>query len=92
TYALLLLVVTRYGGNLLVDRIEAMSSANVLREILWFGYLILPHFEFFNLSQRVVHGWGPLPLNLFGPVVAYGIVYALLLTGLAAMIFRRRWL
>lgn len=92
TYAFLLLVVTRYGGNLLADRIEAMSSANVLREFLWFGYFILPHFEFFNLSQRVVHGWGPLPFTLFGSVVGYGIVYAFLLIGLAATIFRRRWL
>jgi ABC-type transport system involved in multi-copper enzyme maturation permease subunit len=92
TYAFIVLLVTRYGGPLIIDRIEDMTFGKLLQELLWFGYLALPHFEFFNLSQRVVHGWGPLPFTLFCLVAIYGIVYALLLTGLATVIFKRRWL
>lgn len=34
-------------------------------------YLMLPHFEFFDLRQRFIHEWGPVSFRLAGAVVAY---------------------
>lgn len=90
TFSLITLLVMRYAGPSILHVIEGLPEA--VGKALWFVYLMLPHFEFFNISQRVVHGWGALPIGLFLQVVAYGIVYAAVSVGVAALIFRRRWL
>lgn len=90
TFSLLILAMMRYGGPSILGQIERMPS--VLRGVSWGLYLLMPHFEFFNISQRIVHGWGPLPFSILGQVMVYGLGYSLLATGLAALIFRRRWL
>ena len=90
TFSLLILAMMRYGGPAILNRIEQMSG--FVREVAWFIFLILPHFEFFSMSQRVVHGWGALPIGLFLEILAYGAAYSLVITALAALTFRRRWL
>lgn len=90
TFALLMLVATRYGSAAMLNRIEQMPSAS--RDVAWGGYLLLPHFEFFNISQRVVHGWGALPTSLFVLALVYGIGCSVFFVALAATVFRRRWL
>ena len=92
TFSLLLLILMRYGGPAVLSRIEAMVNRGFLREAAWAAYLAMPHFEFFNITQRVVHGWGPLPVGLFVQILAYGAGYSVFAIALAAMIFRRRWL
>ena len=92
TFSLLLLILMRYGGPAALSRIEAMVNQGFLREAAWAVYLAMPHFEFFNITQRVVHGWGPLPLGLFVQVLAYGAGYSVFAIALAALLFRRRWL
>jgi hypothetical protein len=91
TFSFLILVSMRYGAPSILERIEGMGSV-VLREAAWIAYLALPHFDFFNMSQRVVHGWGPLPPSLLIGIVAYGLAYSLFATAFGALIFRRRWL
>lgn len=90
TFSLLILAMMRYGGPSILSQIERMPS--IIRSISWAIYLLMPHFEFFNISQRIVHGWGPLPFGILWQVVIYGLGYSLLATGLTALIFRRRWL
>ena len=90
TFSLLILVMMRYGGPSILTRIEQMSG--IARDAAWAAYLAAPHFEFFNISQRVVHGWGALPAGLFLQIVAYGIAYSLFAIAVAAVIFRRRWM
>ena len=90
TFSLLLLVMMQYGSSSMLNRIEQMPA--FAREIAWGVYIALPHFEFFNISQRVVHGWGALPTNLFLQSLGYGIACSVFFTALAAAAFRRRWL
>jgi ABC-type transport system involved in multi-copper enzyme maturation permease subunit len=90
TFSLILLLVMRYGGASILSKIDRMPA--VSREVAWAVYLALPHFEFFNISQRVVHGWGALPANLFVGSLVYGFACSVFFTALAAIIFRKRWL
>lgn len=90
TFSLLILAAMRYGAPSILNRIEQMAS--VSRGIAWTVYLALPHFEFFNMSQRVVHGWGALPAGTFIQILVYGVVYSAFVIGFASVIFRRRWL
>jgi ABC-type transport system involved in multi-copper enzyme maturation permease subunit len=90
TFSLILLATMHYAGPSVVHTIEGMPS--IVREVVWAGYLVLPHFEFFNISQRVVHGWGALPTGLFLMVLAYGVAYSIFITALAAGLFRKRWI
>ncbi len=90
TFALLLLGVTRYGGQSLMEMIEGMSG---LRQYAaWAIYLGLPHFEFFDISRRFVHGWGPLPSSVFAQIIVYGLTYAVASGAIGTVIFRRKWL
>jgi ABC-type transport system involved in multi-copper enzyme maturation permease subunit len=88
TFSIIVLVVMRYGGSAILHKIEGLSGVG--RGIAYSSYLVLPHFEFFNMSQRVVHGWGALPALAFSGIVAYGIVYALAAAMLGAMVFKKR--
>lgn len=90
TFSILLLGVMRYGGPALLHKIEAMHGVG--QGIAYSSYLLMPHFEFFNISQRVVHGWGALPTGAFVGVLAYGLLYSLSATMLGAVVFKKRWL
>lgn len=90
TYSLMALALMRYGGPSIMHQIEAMSGST--RDILWVWFVTMPHFEFFNISQRVVHEWGAMPWKLFAGVAGYGIAYAIFMTAFASVIFKRRWL
>ena len=90
TFTLLILAIMRYGGPSILDQIERMPS--LAQYLAWALYLMLPHFEFFNISQRIVHGWGPLPVSLVGQVIVYGLGYTFVITAMSAVVFRRRWL
>ena len=90
TFSMLILVIMRYGGPSIVNIIKQMPP--LVRSLSWALYLMMPHFEFFNISQRIVHGWGPLPISLVSQVIVYGLGYAFVITAVAAVVFRRRWL
>ena len=45
-------------------------------------YYLLPHFEFFDIRQRLIHDWNPISLDL----VAFLTLYALLYTSLFLLI------
>lgn len=90
TFALLMLCATRYGSAAIMNRVQQMPEAS--RDVAWGAYLLIPHFEFFNVSQRVVHGWGPLPTSLFVQAMAYGLICSIFFVALAAAVFRKRWL
>ena len=90
TFSLIALLSMRYGAPAILNKIEAMSG--LPREIAWIAYLGLPHFEFFNITQRVVHDWGALPAGLFLEIMGYGAAYSLVAIALGAVAFRRRWL
>ena len=53
-------------------------------------YYLLPHFEFFDLRQRLIHGWGPVPMWLVAALGGYALLYTALLLLLAWARFRRQ--
>lgn len=53
-------------------------------------YSIGPHVEFFDMRQRMIHGWGAVDGAVFAAVIAYGTIYTALLLYLAAAVLRRK--
>lgn len=59
----------------------------------WIGklaYLAAPHVEFFDLRQRVIHGWGGVEPLVLIAVLLYAAAYVTVLLGLAAWILGRK--
>lgn len=90
TLMLLIYAGMRYWGYIMPDKIASLAS--VSKYIAWVIYLAMPHFEFMDMSQRVVHSWGPLPFIVFIIVLLYCAIYSILAGSVAATIFKRRWL
>lgn len=88
TLTFLIFVVMRYWGYQIPVKIAAMMP--LLKMPVWFIYLLMPHFEFLDISQRVVHSWGVLPLKIFLAVLVYAIIYSIFVSSAASMLFRRR--
>lgn len=55
--------------------------------VLYYG---LPHFELFDLRQRLVHDWGPAPWPSVLAVLAYGVLWTALLLVIAWLAYRRK--
>ncbi len=53
-------------------------------------YAIAPHAEFFDMRQRLVHGWGAVGWPVFAAVLCYALVYIAVLLGLASLALHRR--
>ncbi|MFA4944561.1 MAG: ABC transporter permease subunit [Lentisphaeria bacterium] len=76
-----------FGGQLAGLAREAAFPANCLA---WLLNLAGPHLDFFDLRQRVVHGWEPLPLGVLAAVLLYALCYTGLLLGGAAWLLHRK--
>ena len=53
-------------------------------------YALAPHAEFFDMRQRLVHGWGAVDGLVFVAVLAYAACYVVALLSAAAIVLRRR--
>ena len=53
-------------------------------------YYALPHLELFDLRQRAVHDWGPVPGGLLAGILLYGGVWVALLLLLGWLGFRHK--
>lgn len=70
---------------------ELLVQVRGARAGLLFGlYYALPHFELFDLRQRLVHDWGAAPWSAVLGVLAYGLVWIALLLLAAWMAYRRK--
>ena len=77
-----------FFGRRLPEYAENVSGA--LRWLVKAMYVIAPHAEFFDMRQRLVHGWGEVVWGVFGFVALYGLVYSLALLILTRILFDRR--
>ena len=77
-----------FFGRHLPDYAENVSG--VLRGLVNAFYWIAPHVEFFDMRQRLVHGWGGVEAGVFLAVVGYGVVYSAVLLSLAHFLFKRK--
>ena len=51
---------------------------------------LAPHAEFFDMRQRLVHGWGGVEAGVFLAVVGYAIFYSGALLLGARLLFNRK--
>ena len=74
--------------NLIHMNLEETSPV-VSKGVLWI-YYITPHFDLFDLSEKVVHSWDPISMKVLGILTLYGVAYTFLLLVIAHFIFRRK--
>lgn len=70
--------------------VYADSVSGALSWLVRLAYVIAPHAEFFDMRQRLIHGWGAVEPLVFIVVIAYAFVYVSLLLGAAAMVLKRK--
>lgn len=58
--------------------------------VLWTAHAVLPHFEFFDLRLRLVHGWEPIQVSVLACVLGYCALYTAALLGGAVAVFSRK--
>ncbi len=68
----------------------AQNVSGLTRVLVKVAYWILPHVEFFDMRQRLVHGWGSVDMAVFLAVAGYGAAYIAVLLALAHFLFRRK--
>lgn len=61
-----------------------------LKKSLGYFYYAVPHFGFFDMRQRFIHGWGPLSWELLLFLTAYAFLYASLFIFIAWLLFRKK--
>lgn len=54
------------------------------------AYAIAPHVEFFDMRQRVIHGWGGVDAGVMLSALAYAVAYVAVLLVLAAWTLKRK--
>ena len=57
---------------------------------LLFVYNLFPHFEVFDLRQRIVHGYDAVDGATFGTVILYGLLLVSLFLAIAWLAYRHR--
>ena len=84
----ILLVGMFFFGRRLPEYADGLSPA--LAWAVKAVYAIAPHAEFFDMRQRLVHGWGAVDGRVFAAVVAYGLVYTSVCLLLSAAVLKRK--
>lgn len=80
------------AGYFLAARLPALAAgaAPLKHHALLALYYLAPHLELFDLRQRLVHEWGPVPAGVLLGIAGYGLLWAAGLLLLAWLIYRRR--
>ena len=84
----ILLVAMFFFGRRLPEYADGASAAAgwIARAV----YAIAPHAEFFDMRQRVIHGWGAVDGVVIAAVLGYAAVYVAVLLSLATVALGRR--
>lgn len=77
-----------FFGRRLPAYAESVSSG--LSALVKVAYALGPHAEFFDMRQRLVHGWGGVEAPVMVAVLAYAACYALVCLVLAAVVLKRK--
>ena len=77
-----------FFGRRLPEYAENVSG--VLKALVIAFYWVAPHAEFFDMRQRLVHGWGGVEVPVFLAVVGYGIAYSAAFLLVARFLFNRK--
>jgi len=77
-----------FFGRRLPEYAENVSGA--LSPLVRIFYWMAPHVEFFDMRQRLVHGWGGVEPVVFLAALGYGLAYAAVTLWLAHIVFKRK--
>ena len=88
TLSSLSLVAMFFFGRRLPEYADAVAAP--LSWLVEVVYVAAPHAEFFDMRQRLVHGWGAVDAVVFCAVLAYAAAYTALLLYFAALALNRR--
>lgn len=58
--------------------------------LLYTLYFVIPHLEFFDMRDLIIHNWEPVPLLVWLGALGYAIVYTSFLLVPACLIFRQQ--
>jgi ABC-type transport system involved in multi-copper enzyme maturation permease subunit len=81
------------GGILFVGRHldqQALLLGEPLRTVVLALYFTIPHLEFYDLRDLVVHNWPPAPWLYTGLALLYGAFYMAIFLVAACLVFRRK--
>lgn len=79
-----MLFLARYLNRIALQQPEPLSS------LLYALYFILPHLEFFDVRDLVIHNRPPVPWWAWGVASAYGLAYIAFFLGAAWLAFRKK--
>ena len=79
------ILINTYGPGLKKASENLFWLNRMLGEIF---YYVLPHFEFFDMRQRFIHEWGPLPWGLAGFLTLYAFIYSFIFLMIGWLKFR----
>lgn len=88
TLSAIVLVGMFFFGRRLPEYAEGLSPA--LAWLVRIVYAVAPHVEFFDMRQRLIHGWGAVDGWVLLLVLLYAFIYTLTLLALSVLVFRRR--
>lgn len=77
-----------FFGRRLLEYAENVSG--LLSGLIKAMYWVAPHAEFFDMRQRLVHGWGGVEPGVFLAVLGYGLAYVAVTLWLANIVFKRK--
>jgi ABC-type transport system involved in multi-copper enzyme maturation permease subunit len=81
------------GGILFVGRHldqVALSLHEPVRTITYAAYYAIPHLEFYDVRDLIVHNWPPIEWLYFGFALIYAAAYTTVFLIAACLVFRRR--
>lgn len=68
----------------------ALKLSEPLQSVVYGVYFAIPHLEFFDVRDLIVHNWGVIPWAVWAAALGYAAVYAALFLGAACWRFRRK--
>ena len=83
----LYLLISIYGAGLAESAEGLFWLSRLIAKAVYFG---MPHFEFFDMRQRLIHDWGAISPGLLLFLTAYAAVYSGVFVGLGWLRFRKQ--
>lgn len=68
----------------------AMHLPEPRRSALYLIYYAIPHLEFYDVRDLIIHDWPPIAWKICGAATLYGLVYAAVFLIAACLVFRRK--
>jgi len=68
----------------------ALGEPEPLRFGIYSLYFVLPHLEWFNVSDLMIHDWPTIAWWAYGVALLYALFYTGIFVSAAALLFRRK--